>query len=163
MEKVEIEMNNLINIKKERNYGIDLLRITAMYMIVIVHMINHSGILEKDAFCPIKIINIFLYTIVFCSVNCYALISGYVGYREKFSYNFSAYINLWFQVVFYGVFVLFILKITGIIPVSFKSLIEALLPVTRNQYWYFTAYTGVFLLAPLVHMLVKIWKKKQQE
>lgn len=140
---------------KERNSGVDLLRIIAMYMIVIVHIFNHSGVLENEYSLSIKIVYILLYTIVFASANCYALISGYVGYREKAGYNFISYINLWFQVVFYGIFVLVILSIVGIVPFSFKSLIEALLPVTRNQYWYFTAYTGVFLLAPLINMFIK--------
>ena len=77
-----------------------------------------------------------------------------MSYREKIKYNFGSYINLWIQVVFYGVVVLGGLKITGVATVSVKNFLEALMPVTRDQYWYFTAYTGVFLFAPLMNLLL---------
>lgn len=53
-----------------------------------------------------------------------------------------------------GLFILTILKITGIVAVSNKNFFEALLPVTRDQYWYFTAYTGVFIFVPLMNKLL---------
>ena len=77
---------------KERNSGVDLLRIIAMYMIVIVHIFNHSGVLENEYSLSIKIVYILLYTIVFASANCYALISGYVGYKFVVPSSFLRYI-----------------------------------------------------------------------
>ncbi len=33
--------------KDSRNYGIDLLRILAMTMIIIVHILGHGGVIDK--------------------------------------------------------------------------------------------------------------------
>lgn len=97
---------------------------------------------------------------MYCCVDCYALISGYVGYKENTRHNFGSYIRLWLQVVFYGVGILLIMRITGFAPISMKDLLEAFVPVTRNQYWYFTAYTGVFMLAPLINHLIEKTEEK---
>ncbi|MEI3219531.1 MAG: acyltransferase family protein [Lachnoclostridium sp.] len=37
----------------------------------------------------------------------------------------------------------------------FDVYVEAILPVTRNQYWYFTTYTGVFFIAPAINKMVE--------
>ena len=131
-----------------------MLRIVAMYMIVIIHILIKGNVFEHELSYIATISDSFLFSLVLCCVDCYALISGYVSYREKLKYNFGSYINLWIQVVFYGVVVLGGLKVTGIATVNVKTFVEALLPVTRDQYWYFTAYTGVFLFAPLINLLL---------
>lgn len=140
---------------RQRNYGIDVLRIFAMYMIVIIHLLVKGEVLNSEHSQMATVVNTYLYSLVLCCVNCFALISGYVGYRKNTKYNFGSYINLWLQVVFYGIVILGILKPTGIVEVSIKDFLEALLPVTRNQYWYFTAYTGVFFIAPAINKLVE--------
>ena len=40
-------MNNFNVIKPERNYGIDLLRIFAMFMVVVLHCLGQGGILNN--------------------------------------------------------------------------------------------------------------------
>lgn len=145
---------------RQRNYGIDILRIFAMYMIVIIHLFVKSKVLSSEHSLIALVFDTFLYSLVLCCVNCYALISGYVGYRKNSKYNFGSYFNLWLQVVFYGMVILSILKFTGIVEVSIKNFVEALLPVTRNQYWYFTAYTGVFFIAPAINKMVDSMQEK---
>ena len=40
------ENNSIIKRKEERNIGIDLLRIVSMFMVVILHVLGHGGILN---------------------------------------------------------------------------------------------------------------------
>ena len=61
----------------KRNYGIDALRIVSMFMIVILHTLGHGGILSSVSIFSGK----------YCAVNCYALISGYVGINSKYRYS----------------------------------------------------------------------------
>ena len=74
---------------KRRNYGIDLLRIVAMYMIVLYHCLLLGGVITKATQIGIGSINYdiswLLDTLCYCAVNCYALISGYVGVKSKFN------------------------------------------------------------------------------
>ena len=140
-----------------RNYGIDLLRIVSMYMIVALHILIKGGVVGQSDSEATNWINFILYSIVICCVNCYGIISGFVGYKDNsggISYKFSNYINLWLSVVFWNILILCILKITGLSDISNKFFIEALMPVTRNQYWYFTAYTGVFILCPFINRMI---------
>lgn len=148
---------------RQRNYGIDALRIFAMYMIIIIHLLVKGEVLNSEYSSVAIVVDTFLYSLVLCCVNCYALISGYVGYNRNTKYNFGSYINLWLQVVFYGIVILVILKSIGIVEVSIKDFVEVLLPVTRNQYWYFTAYTGVFFIAPAINKLVESMQKNEMK
>lgn len=95
---------------RQRNYGIDALRIFAMYMIIIIHLLGKGEVLNSEYSSVAIVVDTFLYSLVLCCVNCYALISGYVGYNRNTKYNFGSYINLWLQVVFYGIVILVIVK-----------------------------------------------------
>ena len=91
-------------IKRERNYGIDALRIIAMFMVVILHVLGKGGVLiSLEKFSLGYEIAWFLEILVFCAVNCYALISGYVMYGSKPKYSSLAL--LWLQVAFYTVLI----------------------------------------------------------
>ncbi|MBQ3005393.1 MAG: acyltransferase, partial [Clostridia bacterium] len=91
------------SLKKERNYGIDLLRIVSMLMVVTLHTLNFGGILHNvEPFSFKYYFNWFLYLGAYCAVNCYGLIAGYVGYGSKSKY--SNLINLYLQTLFYSLF-----------------------------------------------------------
>ena len=84
----------------KRNYGIDLLRTISMFMILILHILGNGGILKQVI--PLTIYGELIWFIevcCFCAVNCYGLISGYVGVKAKHKY--SNLIYLWIQVFFY--------------------------------------------------------------
>ena len=87
MENVITNNGNLLGQTKERNYGIDLLRIVSMFLVCILHVLGHGGILNNTTENTVNynvawIMNISAY----CAVNCYALISGYVGIKSKFKF-----------------------------------------------------------------------------
>ena len=69
---------------EQRNRGIDLLRMTAMWMVVILHILNKGGVLAAAA--PLSAgqgTARLLETAAYCAVNCYGLISGYVGVQRR--------------------------------------------------------------------------------
>lgn len=71
-------------VNKERNYGIDMLRIVAMFMVIILHILGRGGILDSvKTFSPNYYIGWFMEIASFGAVNCYAIISGYVCYNKK--------------------------------------------------------------------------------
>ena len=70
----------MIDMTKERNEGIDLLRIVAMLLITMLHVIRHGGMLDGlSLFSSQYFVVWILYILTNCAVNCYALISGYVN------------------------------------------------------------------------------------
>ena len=88
---------------KNRNYGIDLLRIVSMYMVVILHILGNGGVLTNLELLSLNYYSAwFLEISCYCAVNCYALITGYVMVDSKFSYK--KILNLWLDVLFLRLF-----------------------------------------------------------
>lgn len=134
---------------KERNYGIDSLRLVAMFMIIVLHIMKHGGILDMARGIDFAIV--WLIEAICCvAVNCYALISGYIFSNGEKYCACSKYLKLWIQVLFYSVLFqgLESVVVTG---VSMKEIVKSFVPVTTSQYWYFTAYTPLFFLAPFIY------------
>lgn len=141
--------------KTPRNYGIDLLRILSMLGVVLLHVMNHGGILGI-AQSPAKFSLVwFLEVLAYPAVNCFVLISGYVGYRgEKLYPRLKSLLSLMFTVVFYNF--AFYALFTLLRPETFtlKELFLNLFPTYGNKYWFFTTYFGLFLLSPMLNLLV---------
>lgn len=145
---------------EQRNRGVDLLRMTAMWMVVVLHILNKGGVLAATA--PLsaaretaRLLEISAY----CAVNCYGLISGYVGITRRFRYSSAAV--LWLRVVFYtlGITAAFALFVPG--TVNWDRCLRAVLPVLFRQYWYVTAYFGMCLFIPFFNQLLNSLSRQQ--
>ena len=139
-----------MNENKTRNYGIDLLRLVAMYFVVVLHICNYGGV-ENTASSSFQQGICCIYKTLACTaVNIFALISGYIGYSNR-KLKISRLIELWLMVVFYSVILAVIMLITGAEGVGYSEIIKACLPITLNNYWYFSAYAGLFFVMPLIN------------
>ncbi len=135
----------------KRNYGIDLLRIIAMIMIPILHVLGQGGILKAVTPLSMNYEAAWLLEIAcYCAVNCFALISGYVG----ISTNFKHYrgLVLWLQVLFYTVFITLLFHLFMPSTTNAKVWLNAFTPATSYQYWYFSAYFALFLFIPFINI-----------
>ena len=80
-------------LNKERNYGIDCLRVISMFMVVLLHVLGRGGVLQATKNLSINYgVSWFLEIAAYCAVNCYAIISGYVGYGRKIKYSNLIYL-----------------------------------------------------------------------
>ena len=147
---------------KERKYGIDLLRIITMLMIVNLHIFWHGGILpsEKLYFGSEKFNIIWIIEIIcYVAVNCYALISGFVGVNSKTKY--SNIILLWLRVAFYSILIYLIACKLEIIEYDHNTFITYCFPVLNSKYWYFTAYFALFFFMPILNAGLQNLEYKQ--
>lgn len=132
-------MENYSVVKTARNYGIDLLRIVCMFFVLTIHITG--PILENTtdiSYWVIFLIKMFC----ICAVNCYAIISGYVGVDSK--KRISSLINLWFTVMFYTSTIAVVLYFASPGIIEFEDLIKGFFPVSSVQYWYFSSYFLLF-------------------
>lgn len=156
-----MKLKNIEQIK-ERNIGIDLLKILAMIMIVTHHILEHGGILQSAEFGTFKYYFLwYLQIICLCAVNCYAMASGFLLYNGKF--KFSRILNLYLQVITYSVIILVIFYILKPSVISKDNLFASIFPFSFNSYWYFTSYIPVAFLFPFFNKLIDILPKKQFE
>jgi len=145
---------------KERNYGVDLMRILCMLMIVVYHMlgygsiITHPGISQKGfLLCRL------LQAACFTAVNGYALISGYVGIGTR--YRYSQLAALWLRVFFYSAGLTLVMAAVMPGAVTRDAAIGSVFPLISGKYWYFTAYAACFALMPLARAAVERLNKRQ--
>lgn len=146
--------------KKQKNYGIELLRILSMYMIVILHVIGQGGISSAVPVGSHKyIVSWLMLVLSYCAVNCYAIISGYVSCRSRF--RFSKILSLWLLAVFFNTAIWCAARVFFPYMTENISFVSNFMPISGNQYWYFTAYVGVLVFLPGLNALVNNLSKKQ--
>ena len=137
---------------KNRQAGMDRLRILSAWFVVCIHLFALLGDLSTGTGISL-FVNALVYALVFCAVNCFGLLSGWLGYREDGnSLRLKSLVLLWLQFVFYRVFFLLLPSLAGIAEMS---LADVFLPVTRRVNWYMTAYFEMMLLAPGLNLIVR--------
>ena len=128
-------------------------------MVVVLHTLGQGGILRNTVpYSSHYYVAWFLEIGSYCAVNCFALISGYVMYRSRPSV--SRILQLWFQVIFYTILITGIFTVIYPDKFSLKSLIKAFFPISFNQYWYISAYFGLYLLIPVLNAAIAHIEKK---
>ncbi len=134
--------------------GIDALRILCMMMIPVLHILGHGAILYSAEPMSVRYeLAWLLESMAFCSTNCYALISGYVGYGRRHKYANIIYLN--FQVLFYMLLTTGIFMIIRPEFVGKRVILQALFPFAFQTYWYYNAYFCMFFFIPFMEYILK--------
>ena len=160
---------------KKRQANIELLRIVAMMMVIVLHYISRGKIDVKlsedgslsnhlwwliDGFCNV-------------AVNVYVLISGYFLVEAK--WHASKLIKLVCQVLFYSIFVGLLMYGLSAVPAvsalyeragesfafDLSNWLTVLLPIEYEHYWFATAYIVMYMLSPVLAVAVKNLGEKQ--
>ena len=120
-----------------------MLRLIAMFYVVILHSLGEGGVLGGDGLN--RALSYGMETLAYCAVDCFALISGYVAFRQdrEARYRFSGYINLYLQVVFYILLITSLYWAIGSDCVERSMFLHAFRPVYYVEYWY-RLYRSVF-------------------
>jgi surface polysaccharide O-acyltransferase-like enzyme len=97
-------------------------------------------------------------TIMYCAVNCYAIISGFVCFGREAKWR--NVINLWVQTFFYSAGITAVLFLAGELDgESLREIFKSVLPMSTNRYWYFSSYVGMFAFIPLLNKLVETMER----
>lgn len=150
-----------------RNYGIDFVRIISMLFICLIHMnfftqAHKELIPGKEHFYYWGVIT---QSIGYAGVNLYALITGYICIKK--SWNISRYLALYLQVIFYTL----ILTLIGML-LSYCGILELHIPMSEilqiilslgagSPYWYFAAYSALFLIFPFLNKFLLSLSRKE--
>jgi len=144
---------------QKRNYGIDLSRLISMLMVVTLHTLGHGGILQNAQTGSLNYFFVwFIECACMCAVNCYAIISGYVGVNSK--PRISKLLNLWLQIAFWTLSITAICFIIFPQTRGFRNLFNAFLPISMGQYWYLSSYFILYMLSPFLNKAIEYTTKK---
>lgn len=142
---------------KQRNAGIDLLRVVAVFYVIVLHMILWGGLSDAASEGTYqRYICTALFSWSLCAVNIMGLISGYIGYtEEERPLKWRKYLDLWLEVTFYNVVLTLLTLWLRPETTERNDLVKMFFPVLSNSHWYFTAYSGLFLFIPLLNAAVR--------
>lgn len=131
-----------------------------MMMVIIQHILGQGGILSEAAPESAHFYVAWaLECLCFCAVDCYALLSGYLSARRS-RHAFTRLVLLWLEVVLYSVIYACVFRILSHEYAGKRELLNALFPVMRRQYWYFTAFFGLSFLAPVINAGVRTLNRR---
>ena len=149
------------NLRKTRNANMNLLRIVSMLLIVFLHSIDHSGVLENAENCGTAMYFYVRFTYMLCQVcvNIYVMLSGYFLVNSKF--RLKKLVTLWMEAAFYSVVIRLIFMLTGARPFSVISLVSCFVPILTGRYWFITIYVGMYMFFPFLNVLVRAMDRKQ--
>lgn len=148
----------MVNDKK--NVNIELLRIVAMALVVVQHVLAYSGIIK-----PFNAINgayIAYYAVVAfanCSINLFALITGFCMANKTYVKP-SKFVILWMQSFFYGLVGIAIYFVMGE-TISYRNIFEAFFPIGTYSYWYVTEYVLLLLIIPIINGFISSCSKRK--
>ena len=96
------------NLQREKNYGIELLRILAAVFVLMLHILGVGGVYAYTGSSVVTaertanyVWSWTLETAAFGAVDLFALISGFVGLHSSF--KLKRWLRLWALCVFWGV------------------------------------------------------------
>lgn len=149
---------------KKRIVSIELLRILAMMMVVMLHYLGKGGLLETltGTITLNGYVAWVMEALCIVAVNVYMLISGYFLVNSNFKVN--RLVELICQVMFYSILVEVVLLVTGVISrdvLTINRILELVFPFQMEHYWFMTAYIGMYLFSPILCIGVKCMEQKQ--
>ena len=147
--------------KKQRNANMDLLRIVSMLLIIFLHSIDHSGVLENAAASGKAMYFYVRFTYAMCMVcvNIYVMLSGYFMIHSKF--RLHKLITLWMEAAFYSFVLKLLFMLSGADEFSVVSLASCFFPILTGRYWFLTIYVGLYLISPFLNILIHAMNRKQ--
>ncbi len=149
---------------KKRMVNMELLRIVAMMMVVMLHYLGKGNLLPSltGSMGVNGYVAWGMESLCIVAVNVYMLISGY--FLVESGFKPGRLVELLCQVLFYAILVPVVLVALGIISIdvfSLNHILETVLPVQMVHYWFITAYVIMYLLSPVLSVAAKGMKQEQ--
>lgn len=136
-----------------RNANVDLTRIIATMFVIILHVLGIGGILRYFSPNTVSYWVIWLLEIfAFGAVNIFALVSGYIMVNKNI--KLKSILGLWFQVLFYSCLIGTIFFVFVPETRVLKNIVFTVLPILGGQWWYITAYFGLYIFIPILNSAV---------
>lgn len=135
-----------------REAGVELLRIIAMFMILILHAdyfaLGAPTITTNSEITSNTFFRVFFEALSIGSVDIFVLISGYFCIKP----SFKSFANFLFQCFFFSVSLYVILILVGVSSVSIKGVMQCLYLTSSN--WFIKAYICLYILSPVLNSFI---------
>lgn len=161
------ETGKLQSIGPKRMANLELLRLTAMLLVVILHVLGKGvGLvtLTNEQLYGAGYLAWAMEALAIVAVNVYMLMSGY--FLIESSFKVKRLFELLLQVWFYSIGIGLIAAAFGYLPegsFGIHYLLMLFFPISMNHYWFMTAYIFMYVFTPLLAAGIKQLDKKQMQ
>ena len=140
-------------LKKNRNQGLDLLRIICMLMVICLHYLGTDNVIgEADLYSANWFVSQTFFSLSMVAINCFVLLSGY--FLCESTIRLGRWLSIWVQVVFYSFGIYLVLCATGVVPFDWAEAVKSTMVVTLRRYWFVTTYLILYAVAPFLNILI---------
>lgn len=143
-----------------RAINLDLLKILAMFLVVVSHYIFHGlksnelhyswDVSTVGGIMEYTIVEL-MYIISCVAVNCFVMITGYFCI-ERVDFRWKGIIKTITTTLFYSIIFLLLAKVTNK-QITTPVIINSIFPIHQELYWFVTSYVGLMLIAPFLSRL----------
>lgn len=136
----------------ERNTGLDIARIIAMFSVVVLHVLGQGGVIENSTQWTFKYWMLWwMETSALCGIDLFALLSGWLGICSVRKCAYKV-VNLFAVVSFYCT----VITVTWAIAepskfIGITSWANGLAPYLNGRYWYFLCYVPISICQPYIN------------
>ncbi len=142
---------------KQRLYGIDIARLTAMFMVVVLHNLGRGGVLDWTIDSMRDWVYLALENYAIVAVNVFALISGYLSAGKPL--RARSIFSVWSTACFWSVSTALVGFVLG--QINENDLLVSPFPISTGEYWYLNSYLLLQLLIPVLNCGIKSFTASQ--
>ncbi len=156
---------DILTPKKARQSNMELLRIVAMLLVMVVHA-NFRALpvptaVQIHAEPVSKLLMFFTEAVSVIAVNLFVLLSGWFGIRPKA----KRLGELLFQVLFFGLFAMGVCALFAperlAISQAEGSALSRLFMLGEGDYWFVKCYVALYLISPILNAYIEHASRKQ--
>ena len=144
----------------KRKSNIEIIRIIAMFLIIMSHYSLYSGFNWENV-VGITSNKVFMNTFFefgTLGVSLFIIISGY--FYDKNKLNVYKVVRLILQIFIFSIIGLMIGIIIGDDNLNTKNIIKSIMPTTFGLYWFATCYVLILLFSPFIKVIIDNLSKK---
>lgn len=136
---------------KERESGIELLRILAALGVVFSHFLNGGAVFDSESISFVNyLVLTFLRSITISSVDIFIIITGYYMCSSQVR-SVGKPLNLLLQVSFCGVILATIFYVAGFPGYTVKKIVTSAIPLN----WFITLYVVIYIISPYLNVVYR--------
>lgn len=144
-------MKDVLN-SNGKNVRIELLRVVAMLMILMLHYFNQGKVLSLTSSGTVGYYLVWtIEGICFVAVNIYMFVSGYFLSVKNFSWR--RVVSFYATILFYSLVLFAVFFITNGDEIEFKTVLSIFPIICGRGNWYVTVYFVVLLISPILNLV----------
>lgn len=135
-----------------RNYSLDLLRLLATFMVVVLHVQLFGGLIRGSRELTVTFFpTVLLESFCIVAVNCFVLITGFFMIRKTM--NWAKVLSLVLEIAVISWIIFAIGSACGL-RAPFKELLQHLFPTLSGCHWFVSSYVILYILSPWINKFI---------